>query len=77
MSKDNKRDAEVGGKDLARLERGEQERTRRLREALRENLRKRKAVEPVSVEGQDRMLRRAEPLRGRGDAIKKPDRHDS
>ncbi len=77
MAKDNKRDAEVGGKDLARLERAELERARRLREALRENLRKRKAAEPVSGEEPDRMLRRTEPLRGRGDAIKKPDRRDS
>jgi hypothetical protein len=77
MAKDNKPGGPNGRKDIARQERAEQERTRRLREALRENLRKRKAVEPVSVEGQDRMLRRAEPLRGRGDAIKKPDRRDS
>jgi ribosomal protein S4 len=77
MANDNKTGAQVGGKDLARQGRAEQERARRLREALRENLRKRKAVEPVSVEQEDRMLRRAEPLHRRGDAIKKPDRSDS
>jgi hypothetical protein len=54
----------------ATAERAELERARRLREALRENLRKRKAAVPISGEDEDRMLRRSDSLRGRGDAIK-------
>jgi hypothetical protein len=77
MAKDSKPGGQDGGKGPARPERAELERARRLREALRENLRKRKAAVPISGEDEDRMLRRSDSLRGRGDAIKKPDRHDS
>jgi hypothetical protein len=72
MAKDRK----TGGQD-ADADSPRAERAGRLRDALRENLRKRKAADAGSAREAEGMLRRADPVRIRGNAMKKPDRHDS
>jgi hypothetical protein len=71
MDKDRKTDGLDAGASSPRGGR-----TGRLRDALRENLRKRKAADAGSGDEAGRMLRRADPLTIRSDAIKKPDRRD-
>jgi hypothetical protein len=72
MAKDRKTGGQASGAASA-----QDKRAARLREALRENLRKRKPADPGSIDGDEQMLRRADPLRLRGIAIEKPDRRDS
>jgi hypothetical protein len=70
------KDRKTGGQDVGAGS-PRSDRAGRLRDALRENLRKRKAAEAGSPEEAERMLRRADPVRVRGHAIKKPDRRES